>query len=346
MNKSASQKQLKKSLSSTVSSTLKSLNSPIPMSWPIIVEKPILTPPWFSGKLTIDISMMKIKYNHSQHFSTILENCSTDTILYTDASKTTTLAGCAVVQNGEVLIHYPLPQYFSVLSSELFAIYLAITLLIEKPYSSAIICSDSLPAIKSLVSKSNPKIHPISQQILRLIFQNELNLQLIWVPGHKGIPGNEEADLAAKEATLISPIPHEPIPAQDLQYCLRQSIISSWSSHWAALPATHGLRAIQQTPKKWYSSSTLSRKQDILLRRLRIGHTALTHTHLLKGDPRPVCASCNVPLSVQHILLQCPQFTSARRQTNLSSNLPDILSSAPAAVTSLLNFLTTAKITP
>jgi len=42
-----------------------------------------------------------------------------------------------------------------------------------------------------------------------------------------------------------------------------------------------------------------------LLNRLRIGHTRLTHSYLLSGDDLPECGTCQCPLTVKHILVEC-----------------------------------------
>ena len=39
--------------------------------------------------------------------------------------------------------------------------------------------------------------------------------------------------------------------------------------------------------------------------RLRIGHTHLMHSFLLSGDDLPECGTCQCPLTVKHILVEC-----------------------------------------
>ena len=56
----------------------------------------------------------------------------------------------------------------------------------------------------------------------------------------------------------------------------------------------------------------LPRRDEIIIHRLRIGHTFLTHEHLLRGDTRPGCAVCGADLTVEHILLHCVSFASDR----------------------------------
>ncbi|GFT41243.1 RNase H domain-containing protein [Trichonephila clavipes] len=52
-----------------------------------------------------------------------------------------------------------------------------------------------------------------------------------------------------------------------------------------------------------------TRRTDVKLTRLRIGHTRLTHRHLLFGEHAPECPSCNVSYTVHHILIDCPVLT-------------------------------------
>ena len=55
-------------------------------------------------------------------------------------------------------------------------------------------------------------------------------------------------------------------------------------------------------------NGSLSRKDAVILNRLQIGHTRLTHAHLL-GDDEAFCATCYTSLTVNHILMECPQFS-------------------------------------
>ena len=54
------------------------------------------------------------------------------------------------------------------------------------------------------------------------------------------------------------------------------------------------------------------RKDESCLHRLRLGHTYLTHKHLLLGEMTPDCSFCNAPLTVEHILLQCKNYDRER----------------------------------
>lgn len=63
------------------------------------------------------------------------------------------------------------------------------------------------------------------------------------------------------------------------------------------------------------------RRQDIVLNRIRIGHTHLTHTHLLKGESTPRCTNCNQFLTVKHILIECKKYKKIRNNYYQAQNL-------------------------
>ena len=58
----------------------------------------------------------------------------------------------------------------------------------------------------------------------------------------------------------------------------------------------------------------LSRRDSVLLNRLRIGHTRLTHSFLLTGDDLPECGTCQCPLTVKHILVECVDLKDVRNK--------------------------------
>jgi len=58
----------------------------------------------------------------------------------------------------------------------------------------------------------------------------------------------------------------------------------------------------------------LNRRDAVILRRLHVGHTRLTHQYLLRREEPPQCHSCNCALTVVHILLECQQCNSVRQK--------------------------------
>ena len=52
----------------------------------------------------------------------------------------------------------------------------------------------------------------------------------------------------------------------------------------------------------------------MVLTRLRIGHTRLTHSYLHEREDQPLCISCNEPFTRKHFLIDCIEFSHVRRQ--------------------------------
>ena len=47
------------------------------------------------------------------------------------------------------------------------------------------------------------------------------------------------------------------------------------------------------------------RKEEVVLARLRLGHTRVTHSYLLLSEDQPQCVGCNASFTVRHFLLEC-----------------------------------------
>ena len=53
------------------------------------------------------------------------------------------------------------------------------------------------------------------------------------------------------------------------------------------------------------------RSDQVIISRIRIGHSKLTHTYLLKGEQQPECIFCDCPLTWHHIFLDCSDTLTA-----------------------------------
>ena len=71
-----------------------------------------------------------------------------------------------------------------------------------------------------------------------------------------------------------------------------------------------------QIDDKYYSGCT-NRKDDVIINRLRIGHTRLTHSFRMENRPHPpLCDQCegHHELTVKHILIKCNFLKIIRRR--------------------------------
>ena len=78
-----------------------------------------------------------------------------------------------------------------------------------------------------------------------------------------------------------------------------------------------------------FHTKNLSRRDAVVINRLRIGHTRLTHLHLLTGDDLPTCQFCSLPLTVNHIglLLECTNLNTIPQRFFRVSSLKDLFNS-------------------
>ena len=56
------------------------------------------------------------------------------------------------------------------------------------------------------------------------------------------------------------------------------------------------------------------RQEEVVLAQLRIVHTRITHSYLLKREEHPFCFVCDAPFTVRHFLLECGDFSHIRNK--------------------------------
>ena len=176
----------------------------------LIPNKPV----WLIPRPTIDLHMQA--YNHASNQTVILQaylshshgHYAHHTHIYTDGSKTTSRACCGmyVLQSGNKT-SIGLNKYFSVLTAELYGIVTALYWIFSTKSRTSVIITDSLStlqAIQNVSWKKNPLLNKAC-----LLYSNltsaEFTINMLWVPSHKGIVGNEIADRLAKLSTTDVP---------------------------------------------------------------------------------------------------------------------------------------------
>nr|XP_042896049.1 uncharacterized protein LOC122268979 [Parasteatoda tepidariorum] len=196
----------------------------------------------------------------------------------------------------------------SVFTAEAVAILLALRLISASLNRKYCVYSDSMSVLRQLNHFDN-ETHPILCFIQHLLFnlhKNGFDILFCWVPSHVGIPGNDLADTAARSATTTLNLS---IPFSDVKIHIKKYIKSLWQQQWDN-QVNNKLHAHKSNLEPF--PVLRLRSADVKLTRLRIGHTRLTHLHLLFGEPPPQCNTCDVLLSIHHILITCPYFNRHR----------------------------------
>ena len=178
-----------------------------------------------------------------------------------------------------------------------------------------LIFSDSLSLIQSIKNEcvENPIITSIFKE-LWLIEEQGKEVVFCWVPGHCGIDGNEQADQAAKEALEqeVTPIT---IPFTDKIPYVKSHLSNAWQMKWDRM-TNNKLQQIKPKIGPPFLVKTCRRDQ-VVLNRIRIGHSRLTHSFLMnqgRNAPKPECHFCcrKVPLTVEHVIIKCEYFSVIR----------------------------------
>jgi hypothetical protein len=200
----------------------------------------------------------------------------------------------------------------SIYTAELYAIILAYKFVKRLHHDNFLIISDSM---SSLLAIKNNNTHPFVTEMLQChteLYNNSNKMvTLLWVPSHTGIRGNEQADKAAKAALQCVAIPVK-IPYTDLRPGIQKLVTGHWQGHWDSFIHNKLYECMPTLAKNTLQIN--NRRDDIVLTRLKIGHTYITHNYLLKGEPQPVCTYCQCPYTVKHILLQCTALSAIRQQ--------------------------------
>ncbi|GBN51923.1 hypothetical protein AVEN_90822-1 [Araneus ventricosus] len=231
--------------------------------------------------------------------------------VFTDGSKSLNHVGCAFLTNGHI-IGYKLHSFTSVFFSEITAVYFAFKYIDEYAIRKSILYTDSMSLLESLRSSStrNPLIKEV-KNFYRHLLSKGARILFSWVPSHVGITGNELADKSAKSATefLTRPIVYADVRSAVNQWCHCQ-----WPKKWN-METNNKLHVIKPVLSHWVRK--LNRRCDVVLTRLRIGHTRLTHKYLLFAESSPTCSHCGDILTVKHILTDCVAVNRRRLRSTV-----------------------------
>ena len=110
-----------------------------------------------------------------------------------------------------------------------------------------------------------------------------------------------------------------------------------WQQFWNSCTGNKiGLQAIRPTVGGNQPKSSLSRRDVVVVNRLRIGHTRCTH--LLTGADQPECTTSQCPLTVKHILVDCFNFndTGKLQEVFVASSMKELFRTA--GVHNILDF--------
>lgn len=302
------------------------------------------TPPWKRIRPKVNLTLTSASNKSltpteiQNKFNQIIRSHDSSTLIYTDGSKSDTATAYALV-TAKYTYKYRLHQLCSIFTAELSAISAALHIAMSSPEKTVTVVTDSLSALHGLSNmySQHPVINTV-QEYLTMLSDLDKECCLIWAPGHVGILGNELADKAAKEALLL-PLPQPAIlTATDLSLPVRNDIKASWQSMWDESGPSK-LKMIKKSVRPWKSSERSCRREEVILTRLRIGHTRLTHLYLISREEQPKCPYCRDPLTIPHIFNDCQTYKTRLEDFNIPLCLREALADDPLVIDNVFKFL-------
>ncbi|XP_043216170.1 uncharacterized protein LOC122378769 [Amphibalanus amphitrite] len=191
--------------------------------------------------------------------------------------------------------------------------------------SPVIVCADSQAALATLASGAGSQATALGAAVWRLLLaltDGGRRVFMQWIQAHCGIPGNERADVLAKEASSLSQ-DAVPTDVRSMVKAVGRSATKAWRRSWpdSFFKTIMGDRMPMPVLLE-------SRDEAVNVHQLRAGHWSRSQSYLHRIGRRPErdCPQCSDlacpaarclvcregPDTPEHVLLRCPCLAGAR----------------------------------
>ena len=185
-------------------------------------------------------------------------------------------------------------QQFTVYSGELYSLLIPLDLVVEdNKNQKVLIFTDNQAAITSSEQPKQQSGQYLLQEIALQIESLSCQLEIHWIPAHSRVPGNESADIAAKEATgwrttglpstPLHTSPNLPTLTSVYKTAARYRANEQWIENWET--EKHGKTTFKLTPEpsafvlsKFNAMSRAERSVIVQARTGKIGLRSYFHS--------------------------------------------------------------------
>ena len=155
-------------------------------------------------------------------------------------------------------------------------------------HHDVVVYSDSMSCLQAIEGEDteNPFICHI-MNLLWSLSDKGTRVRFCWVPSHCGIDGNERVDQLAKENLDIDPL-------ANIHYTDMKPLVNSYNQKmvppkWDVVVHGKDLYLVKPTLGPAEKFQHLTRAEEVVITRLRIGHTKATKSHILSRGPLTGC---------------------------------------------------------
>ncbi|KYN05751.1 hypothetical protein ALC62_03316, partial [Cyphomyrmex costatus] len=178
--------------------------------------------------------------------------------------------------------------------------------------------NDSKSALEALCNPQGIHRNYIIYYIKKAFYEIQKqgkSVTLFWVPAHVGIPGNETADLAAKDAAIngFKPpfrVPYEDMLAESTAQAKRQSV-ESMKVVSAIKGTLYYENFYSQSKHTWFHDFHISREEIIHVNRIRSNHINVNESlYRVNMTESPACECGDPRQSINHLIFHCDKYSN------------------------------------
>ena len=239
-------------------------------------------PIWDSKPVTVDFTLSEFDKSSTStifksRFNEFRQKYSDFCHIYTDGSKVERKVASAYV------CPYGTRSYrrrdgCSIFTAEVEAIDKALKYVKVSSVECFVMFSDSMSVLEAIENQEskNPLVNRVLQTCQEILSNGKF-ITFCWIPSHRDITGNEDADRAAKDALSKAQPAHFELPCTDVFIKIQPFVSSLWQKRWDKEVGNKLHANMPQIDEKYYSGCT-NRKDDV------ISHNACLNIDSLSFD--------------------------------------------------------------